>query len=74
IEDHPFLSISRGTIQQFEASITSAIVKKWDDQATAVRKQRPAADNLMCLSEVPGQVPPTRLFSRGDYKQPREEI
>ncbi len=74
IEDHPFLSISRGTIQQFEASITSAIVKKWDDQAAAVRKQRPAADNLMCLSEVPGQVPPTRLFSRGDYKQPREEI
>ena len=28
----------------------------------------------MCLSEVPGQVPPTRLFSRGDFKQPREEI
>ncbi|GIS58482.1 MAG: hypothetical protein CM1200mP2_07070 [Planctomycetaceae bacterium] len=28
----------------------------------------------MCLSEVPGPVPPTRLFSRGDFKQPREEI
>ncbi|GIS58481.1 MAG: hypothetical protein CM1200mP2_07060 [Planctomycetaceae bacterium] len=40
IEDHPFLSISRGTIQQFEPSITSAIVKKWDDQSAAVGKQR----------------------------------
>ena len=74
IEDHPFLSISRGTIQQFEPSITSAIVKKWDDQSAAVGKQRPVSDDLMCLSEVPGQVPPTRLFSRGDFKQPREEI
>ncbi|HAB10058.1 MAG TPA: hypothetical protein DCE47_00040 [Planctomycetaceae bacterium] len=74
IEDYPFLSISRGTIQQFERSIAAAIRKKWDDQSAAVGKQRPAADNLMCLSEVPGQVPPTRLFSRGDFKQPREEI
>jgi len=74
IEDHPFLSISRGTIQQFEPSITSAILKKWNDQTAALSKQRPAADNLMCLSEVPGQVPLTRLFFRGDYKQPREEI
>jgi len=74
IEDYPFLSISRGTIQQFEPSIAAAIRKKWDDQSAAVGKQRPAADNLMCLSEVPGQVPPTRLFSRGDFKQPREEI
>ncbi len=74
IEDYPFLSISRGTIQQFEQSIAAAIRKKWDDQSAAVSKQRPAADNLMCLSEVPGQVPPTRLFSRGDFKQPREEI
>ena len=74
IEDHPFLSISRGTIQQFERSITTAIVKKWDAQTAEAGKQRPAADNMMCLSEVPGQVPPTRLFSRGDYKQPREEI
>ena len=74
IEDHPFLSISRGTIQQFEPKIAADIRKKWDDQAAAVSKQRPAADNVMCLSEVPGQVPPTRLFSRGDFKQPRDEV
>jgi hypothetical protein len=28
----------------------------------------------MCLNEVPGKVPVTKLFSRGDFQQPRQEI
>ena len=74
IEDHPFLSISRGTIQQFEPQIAADIRKKWDDQMAAIRNRRPAADNVMCLNEIPGQVPLTRLFSRGDFRQPRGVI
>jgi hypothetical protein len=38
------------------------------------KKKRPADDLVMCLNEVAGQVPVTKLFSRGDYQQPRQEI
>ncbi len=48
--------------------------KEWDDKTEAVKKKRPADDLVMCLTEVPGQIPTTRLFSRGDFQQPREEL
>jgi hypothetical protein len=38
------------------------------------RNKRPAPDKLMCLTEVPGQVPVTHLFARGDFNQPRDEV
>ncbi len=28
----------------------------------------------MCLNEVPGQVPVTKLFARGDIQQPRQDV
>ena len=74
IEEYPFLTISRGTLQQFEPKIKSDILKKWNNLTEAARKKRPAEDYVMCLNELPGQASPTMLFARGDFNQPREEI
>ena len=74
IKAHPFLTISRGTIQQFVPGQTTTITKKWDKLTAAAQKKRPADDYIRCLTEVPGKVSPTMLFARGDFNQPRQEI
>src|SRR5207237_1553407 len=40
----------------------------------AVRTKRPAEDFVHALTEIPGQVPTTYLFARGDYQQPRQAV
>ena len=74
LKEYPFLSIGRDTIQQFVPDQVTMIAKKWDERTAAAKKKRPADDDVMCLSEVPGTVPSTLLFSRGDFNQPRQEI
>ncbi|MEE3370549.1 MAG: PSD1 and planctomycete cytochrome C domain-containing protein [Planctomycetota bacterium] len=73
-KEYPFLKISRDTIQQFVPDQVSMITKKWDERTATAKKKRPVDDDVMCLSEVPGTVPPTLLFARGDFNQPRQEI
>ena len=40
----------------------------------AVEEKRPADDYVHVLTEVPGQIPRSRLFARGDIRQPRQEV
>jgi len=74
IEQHPFLSVTRNSLQEIESSVKAEIVKRWDTRIAAAREKRPAADDVMCLTEVVGRVPVTRLFARGDFKQPQAEV
>ena len=34
----------------------------------------PADDFVQCLTEVPGQIPTTKLFARGDFNSPKQDI
>ena len=52
----------------------TAFNKKWDELTEATSKKRPADNYVLCLTEVPGQIPPTKLFARGDFNQPRQEV
>ena len=74
IEEYAFLSVSRGSLQEIESAIKADILKKWNALTDATRKKRPANDYVMCLTEVPGQVSATRLFARGDFNQPQDEV
>jgi mono/diheme cytochrome c family protein len=74
IKDFPFLNVDRGSVYLYLPDRLTGFNKKWDDLTEATRKKRPADDQVMCLTEVPGQVPTTRLFARGDLNQPRQEI
>ena len=68
------MKVTRDSLQEIESSIKNEILKKWDPLIEEARNKRPAQDKLMCLTEVPGQVPVTHLFARGDFNQPREEV
>lgn len=74
IKDYPFLNVNRGSVYLYQPDRLTGFNKKWDERTEEVRKQRPEDDLIQCLTEVPGQAPVAKLFSRGDHQQPREEV
>src|SRR5439155_236146 len=52
----------------------AAELKKLADRAAAVRARKPAEDFVRALTEVPGRVPTTFLFHRGDPDQPKQPV
>jgi hypothetical protein len=74
IKEYPFLNVDRGSVYLYVADRLTEFNKKWDELTEATRKKRPADDFVLCLTEVPGQLPPTKLFARGDFNQPRQEV
>lgn len=74
MKDHPSLNVSRGSAYLYEPGRLKDFNARWDALKTAKRAERPADQSVACLSEVPGQVPPTYVFFRGDLKQPRQTV
>jgi len=74
IKEYPFLNVDRGSVYLYLPDRLNGFNKKWDALTEETKQKRPADDLVMCLTEVPGKVPATKLFARGDYQQPREEV
>jgi mono/diheme cytochrome c family protein len=74
IKEYPFLNVDRGSVYLYLPDRLTGFNKKWDDLTAETKKKRPADDYVMCLNEVPGQIPVTKLFARGDIQQPRQDI
>ncbi len=74
IKEFPFLNVDRGSVYLYLPDRLNGFNKKWDALTAETKEKRPADDYVMCLNEVPGNVPVTHLFSRGDFQQPRQEI
>ncbi len=74
IKEYPFLNVDRGSVYLYVADRLTEFNKKWDELTDTTRKKRPADDYVLCLTEVPGQLPPTKLFARGDFNQPRQDV
>jgi mono/diheme cytochrome c family protein len=49
-------------------------LKQMAEAAAKVRATKPVEDFVAALTEVPGKVPPTHLFHRGDYLQQRQVV
>ncbi len=74
IKEYPFLKVDRGSVYLYLEDRLRGHQKKWDDLTAAKRAERPDDDYVRCLTEVPGHAPVTKLFSRGDHNQPRQDI
>jgi len=74
IKEYPFLNVDRGSVYLYVPQQIADFNKKWDELTETTRKKRPADDYVHCLTEVPGQIPATKLFARGDFNQPRQEV
>ena len=74
LKEFPALNVDRGSVYLYEPQKINEHNKKYDDLTAQLNSQRPPEDFAHCLTEVPGAVPATRIFARGDFNQPREEV
>lgn len=74
IKKYPFLNVDRGSVYLYLPDRLNGFKKEWDARTEQLNRQRPEEDFVRCLNEVPGKVPKTYLFTRGDIEQPAEEI
>ena len=73
VADNPSLNINSGVLYQYNEKAAEEL-KKFDERIAAVQAKKPVEDFVSALTEVPGQIPATFLFYRGDQRQPKEEI
>jgi len=74
LKDHPSLNVDRGSVYLYEQARIAEFNRQWDARVEEVGMLRPPADFIPFLSEVPGQIPPTFLFYRGEISQPKQEV
>jgi mono/diheme cytochrome c family protein len=73
MREHPSLNVTAGSLYLYDPK-AAANLRKRADAAAAVRQQKPAEEFVRALTEVPGRVPPTFRFHRGDPDQPKEQV
>jgi mono/diheme cytochrome c family protein len=73
LKTHPSLNVSAGSLYLYDKAAADEL-KKMADEAAAVRATKPVEEFVRALTEVPGQVPVTHLFYRGDHEQPKDEL
>ena len=73
MQQHPSLNVSPGSLYLYDKKAADEL-KKMTDEATAIRAKKPVEDYIRAMTEVPGTIPVTNLFHRGDPDQPKEAI
>ncbi|MFM9117127.1 MAG: DUF1553 domain-containing protein, partial [Planctomycetota bacterium] len=74
IKEYPSIGVSAGSAYLYDQKRVDEHTKKFNELTSAAQTRKPADDFVPCLTEVPGQIPVTKLFYRGDHKQPREAV
>ncbi|HKI37284.1 MAG TPA: PSD1 and planctomycete cytochrome C domain-containing protein [Gemmataceae bacterium] len=70
---NPKLNVNPGVLYQYDTASADEL-KKLQAAVNAKRAEKPVEDFVAVLSEVPGPVPLTKVFHRGDYRQPKGEV
>lgn len=72
-KDYPSLNVNAGTLYLYDPKAAEDL-KKEAERAKDVRAKKPVEDFVGPLTEIPGQIPPTVLFHRGDPDQPKQTL
>jgi Protein of unknown function (DUF1553)/Protein of unknown function (DUF1549)/Planctomycete cytochrome C len=73
LEQHPSVNITPGVLYQYNQAAADDL-KTYDERIAAVRARKPTEEFLRVLRERPGHAPETKLFHRGDYRQPLQTV
>ena len=80
LKAHPTIqSLSAGSLYLYDRDYKTKHaddLKKFTDEAAAVRKRKPVEQFIPALVEIGGapKLPPTQLFHRGDPEQPKQTV
>lgn len=70
---NPSVNISAGVLYQYDTKASDEL-KKDAERVAAKRSEKPPEDFVSVVDEVPGVAPETRLFHRGDHRQPKSPV
>jgi mono/diheme cytochrome c family protein len=73
LKEHPSVNVTAGSLYLYDAK-AAADLKAYADRAGAVRATKPVEEFVRAMTEVPGKVPVTHLFRRGDPDQPGDAV
>ena len=73
LDANPKINISPGVLYQYNMAAADELKK---DAAVIAAKhaERPFEDYVSVLSELPGVIPETKIFYRGDHRDPRKPV
>ncbi|MFM9962117.1 MAG: PSD1 and planctomycete cytochrome C domain-containing protein [Planctomycetaceae bacterium] len=74
LADHPKAAVGVNLIDRNLKDEHKAIMDQFGKLIASQRAIRPADDFAHCLTEIPGTIPPTHLFFRGEITQPKQEV
>ena len=70
---NPSVNITAGVLYQYNMAAADEL-KQDAARIAAKRAEKKVEDFVPVLSEVPGVLPATHVFHRGDYRQPKQEV
>jgi hypothetical protein len=70
VASNPKLNVTPGTLYQYNQKASDEL-KAEQTKIAAKRAERPAEGFVAVTAEVPGRVPETKLYHRGDARQPK---
>ncbi|MEX2027174.1 MAG: DUF1549 and DUF1553 domain-containing protein, partial [Pirellulaceae bacterium] len=73
LKQFPSVNVSAGSIELYDRKAANEL-KEEAKQVAEVRARKPQEDFLSILSEIPGKIPSTVLFHRGDPDQPQQQL
>ena len=73
LEKYPSVNLSPGVLYQYLPDAAEDL-KKYDAKIGEIRGRRPPEEFLSILTEPANHAPETRLFHRGDYRQPKQAV
>ncbi len=74
LKDYPRVLVTTGNVSLYDGKAHREITGKYDEKIREANSKRPPEDYVRAMTEVPGRVPETHLFRRGDHTQPAERI
>lgn len=73
LRKYPSLNVSAGSLYLYDRKAADEL-KAMAEKAAEIRAKKPKEEFIRALTEVPGGIPETFLFDRGDFEQPKESV
>ncbi len=73
LANNPKLKITPGVLYQYNPKAAEELTKD-RERVAAKRAEKPVEDFVSVLNEAPGVRPETKIFHRGDHRQPTEPV
>lgn len=73
LKQYPSVNITPGVLYQYLPKAADEL-KLYDTKIEETRARKPKEEFLRAMTELPGRVPDTLLFHRGDHQQPKQKV